>query len=218
MKGYFSSSTIKLIAIFSMLIDHTAMCLHFIWVKPELYEIMRTLGRLAFPIFCFCIVRGYFHTSNIRNYILRLFLFAFISEIPFDLARGASAQTYFNHQNVFFTLCLGLIAVYMIDSMSDNIIFQVYVIIASCILAYALKTDYNIFGIIQILVFYYFRDRRTLRIAGIIIVNILLGQPFGAVSLIFTELYNDKRGLKLKYTLYAFYPVHFMVLYYINML
>lgn len=218
MKKYFSSSTIKLIAVFSMLIDHMAMCLHFFWCKPELYMFMRQIGRLAFPIFCFCIVQGYFHTSDIKKYIFRLFLFALISEVPFDLARGASESSYFGHQNVFFTLCLGLIAVYMIDSMSENTAFQIYVIIAACILAFAMKTDYNVFGIIQILIFYYFRDRRNYRIAGIIIVNTLLGQSSGIAALLFTELYNGKRGLKLKYTLYAFYPVHFMLLYFINMI
>ncbi len=218
MKGYFSSSTIKIIAVFSMLIDHMAMCLHFFWSKPELYMFMRQIGRLAFPIFCFCIVQGYFHTSDIKKYIFRLFLFALISEAPFDLARGADKSSCFGHQNVFFTLCLGLIAVYMIDSMRESTVFQIYVIIAACIIAYALKADYNLFGIIQILVFYYFRDRRNCRIAGIIIVNVLLGQSSGIAALLFTELYNGKRGLKLKYTLYAFYPVHFMLLYFINML
>lgn len=218
MKGYFSSSTLKLIAIFSMLIDHMAMCLHFFITRPQLYFAMRDVGRIAFPIFCFCIVEGYFHTSDVRKYMLRLFLFALISEMPFDLARGALPSDCFNHQNVFFTLCLGLAAVYMIDSMPERKFFQAYVAVAACILAYALKTDYEMWGIVQILVFYYFRNIRILRIAGIIILNVLMGQPPGAAALIFTELYNGKKGLALKYTLYAFYPVHFMVLYFINML
>lgn len=219
MKGYFSSSTIKIIAVCSMVIDHMALCIPWFWLNPDLYTLMRQIGRIAFPIFCFCIVQGYFHTSDVKKYILRLFIFALISEIPFDLATGTfDSGRYFSHQNVFFTLCIGLIAVYMIDSMSDKVLFQIYAVAASCILARVLKTDYNMYGVIQILIFYYFRNRRAYRIAGIILLNTLMGQPFGAVSLVFTELYNNKRGLKLKYILYAFYPVQFMVLYLINML
>ena len=63
------------------------------------------IGRLAFPIFAFLIVEGYFHTGNLKRYTLRLLIFAVISEIPFNLMAG-SRFVYPIHQNVLWTFLL----------------------------------------------------------------------------------------------------------------
>ena len=73
-------------------------------------EWMTWLGRLAFPIFAFQIAEGFFHTSNFRNYAVRLLIFGLVSEIPFDLVYG-STILYPYHQNVMFTLLFGLLAI-----------------------------------------------------------------------------------------------------------
>jgi hypothetical protein len=117
-----SGSTLKLIAIITMLIDHTAaVVLEKIIVAGEssntiaydsvlyfIYVLMRMIGRLAFPIFCFLLVEGFLHTRSVRKYAIRLAAFALISEIPFDLALFGE-PFYFNYQNVFFTLLIGLL-------------------------------------------------------------------------------------------------------------
>jgi uncharacterized membrane protein YeaQ/YmgE (transglycosylase-associated protein family) len=128
-----SGSTLKLIAIFTMLIDHTAATilekilmangLSALYqadaqammqfyadngVLYGIYTVMRLIGRIAFPIFCFLLVEGFLHTRNATKYAVRLALFAAISEIPFDLALFNKAWD-FNHQNVFFTLLIGLL-------------------------------------------------------------------------------------------------------------
>lgn len=128
-----SGSTLKLVAIFIMLIDHIgATILEKILYMRGMAEIdwnnvqevdkfyaennllstidaiMRTVGRLAFPIFCFLLVEGILHTHNKWKYASRLAIFALISEIPFDLALR-SRPFDFTYQNVFFTLLIGLL-------------------------------------------------------------------------------------------------------------
>lgn len=132
-KKGFTGSTIKLIAIIAMLIDHTAAVilerimmregymlvmsntdLMPAWIADHKllyisYISMRLIGRFGFPIFCFLLVEGFLHTHNRIKYALRLFVFALVSEIPFDFAfRGKWLYT--GYQNVFFTLFLGLLA------------------------------------------------------------------------------------------------------------
>ena len=97
-----SGFVLKMIAVITMLIDHTAatilerglmgeLSINFITEQNRLiwmgvYSIMRVIGRMAFPIYCFLLVEGFTYTRNRGKYALRLFLFAFISEVPFDLA------------------------------------------------------------------------------------------------------------------------------------
>lgn len=214
--GIFSETTIKIIAMISMLIDHIALCIPYIWMHQDTYRIMRNIGRIAFPIFCFCIIEGYYHTSDVKKYMFRLFIFALISEIPFDLAVNSGGIFGINHQNVFFTLCIGLCMIYIVDNASSGIIMRLFAIGAACLTARVLRTDYSMFGIIQILTFYVLRNNRIGRIICITALNTIYGQPAGALSLLFTECYNGKRGFNVKYLMYAFYPVQFMILYLIR--
>lgn len=130
-----TGSTVKIIAIITMFIDHVgAVLLEQIMMKKGLLEqpgglfaqlaagntgnvllfvfdtITRCIGRIAFPLFCFFIVEGYFHTRSRVKYCLRLFLFALISEIPFNIATSLSV-TNKSYQSVYFTLLLGLLAI-----------------------------------------------------------------------------------------------------------
>jgi hypothetical protein len=97
--GLLSSFTSKCIALSTMAIDHIGAVL----LPSPKYLLLRLIGRISFPIFCFLIVEGYYRTKNLKKYILRLFAFALISEIPYDLAFKKSF-IYLNKQNIFFTL------------------------------------------------------------------------------------------------------------------
>ena len=117
-----SGSTLKIIAIVTMLIDHTgATVLRAILNQPNImdnlfnrdvwvsiYSASRSIGRLAFPIFCFLLVEGFVHTRNVYKYAGRMFLFALISEIPFDIALKGNLYIP-QKQNVYFTLLIGLL-------------------------------------------------------------------------------------------------------------
>lgn len=221
-----NSFTLKMIAIITMLIDHTAAVL-----VPDdqlIYIVMRAIGRLAFPIFCFLIVEGLHNSKNVNNYILRLGVFAFISEIPFDLALFRE-PLFLNYQNVYFTLVIGLAVIYglhkirmhLVSNQVISIILQVIVVISGCVLANFLRTDYSMMGVILILVFYQFREKKLLLIISVLCVTIGLGSPFeglASISLIFILLYNGLRGPKTKYVFYAFYPVHLLCLYLISII
>ncbi len=137
-KGGVSGSTIKIIAVVTMLIDHFAaailmrmLVVRGIYSLPGDYRgimrwlaengvlyygmsALRMVGRLGFPIFCFLLVEGFQKTHDLRKYTLRLGLFALISEIPFDLAFSAKVLE-FNYQNVYFTLFLGILGLTAFD-------------------------------------------------------------------------------------------------------
>ncbi|MCM1188166.1 MAG: conjugal transfer protein TraX [bacterium] len=137
-KGGLSGSTVKIIAVAAMLIDHIAAAvlmrmlivrgmyslpndgnqvLRWLLQNAGLYygmQAMRTVGRLGFPIFCFLLVEGFQKTRNLKKYIFRLGLFALISEIPFDLAFSGCVLEG-GYQNVYFTLFLGILALAAFD-------------------------------------------------------------------------------------------------------
>lgn len=99
---------LKIIAMVTMVIDHTGLSLF--GRSPTIYIAMRIIGRLSFPIFAFLIAEGCRHTHNIRKYFLRLIVFAFISEIPFDLMISGE-PFYLKDQNVYFTLAIAVAAI-----------------------------------------------------------------------------------------------------------
>lgn len=217
-----NSFTLKLIACIAMLIDHATAIFVRDW---PIYLIGRGIGRIAFPIFCFLIVEGYFHTSNVKKYLLRLGIFALISEIPFDYALWDAAfmKTFYSYQNVFFTLFLGLLTITIYDYISKKYkgqfwilnFFAVITIVIGGALSVLIKSDYDVRGILMILVFYIFHwNKKAMAIAYILLIGFL----FGGLSILtifalpFIWFYNGERGPKVKYAFYAFYPVHLLVL------
>lgn len=215
----FSSFTLKLIAIITMLIDHIGATMF-----PE-HIGLRIIGRIAFPIFCFLIVEGYFHTRDVKKYLIRLFIFALISEVPFDLAFNKGIN-FFSDTNVFFTLFFGLSALICIDNLrtKDDLSTGMRVLcgallILSIVGAFLLTTDYSSGGVVVILVFYLFREHP---IQKYIALGLVLYIVFGAIefcgilSIIPIQLYNQKKGPSLKYAFYIFYPGHLLILWIIS--
>ena len=96
-------TALKLIALASMVLDHVGDN----FFPGQIW--MRVLGRAAMPLFAFCVAEGFCHTRNKGRYLLRLGLFALISEIPFDLVT-AGEPLEFSHQNIMLTFFWAILA------------------------------------------------------------------------------------------------------------
>ena len=222
-----SSSTLKIIAMISMLIDHIAYILIAPAVRvngPDssiytLYCAMRGVGRIAFPIYCFLLTEGFFRTHDRKKYAFRLLLFALISEIPYDLAFYHSIR-YSGHSNVFFTLLLGVVMMSLMEKAQNHfrdyrIVIMIYLAaIAACgICAEWIHCEYGIKGIIAIALLYLFRmSKEEQMIAGCVA---FCWEPAALFAFPFIALYNGERGSNLKYFFYAFYPVHILFLHFL---
>lgn len=214
-----------------MLIDHIGYVLF-----PNIL-ILRIIGRLSFPLFAFLIAEGYHYTRSVDKYMLRLFVFALISEIPFDLAFHGELLE-FHGQNIFFTLLLGLIAIKSYDYLRDkNIALAVISVFATCLISFYFKTDYYVFGVLIIFAFNKLRNAPKGKLVVNAILLLLLTsvialskgeftllstyQLFSIISLGLIYLYNGQSGKKLnnlKYVFYSFYPVHLLVIYLIRIM
>ena len=174
------------------------------------------VGRIAFPIYCFLITEGFTHTHNAKKYALRLGVFALLSEIPFDLAFYHS-WFYTGHQNVFFTLLLGLLAIMSIDYFEKRSSGRWTGLAAAfcfVMLGDALRTDYGAFGVFFIVALYAFRGCGWLRtLTGCLLVAWETPAPLAFIPI---QMYNGKKGKGkqgLKFFFYAVYPLHLLLLY-----
>ena len=213
MKFGINTFTLKMIAIVAMLIDHVGAVLF-----PQ-YRILRYIGRIAFPIFAYTLVEGFIHTRDIKKYMMRMGILAVISEIPFDLALTGKALE-FGHQNVFFTLLLGLLMLYLMTKAPDEVRGLLCVFVILFISRY-LRIDYSYRGLLMIFWYYQYRNNNAMKLFGIAFINIFImggSQIFALLALIPILLHNGERGPKCKGFFYGFYPVHLLVIYFINMI
>ena len=229
-----SGSTLKMIAVVVMLIDHTAAgvlsrYLTMYAMQPvgdanpydtlyHVYMVMRMIGRLAFPIYCFLLVEGFTYTKSVPRYALRLLIFALLTEVPFDLLfNGALLE--FEYQNVFFTLWIGLMVMWAYRLIHEKmpmgnalkVVLYVLVLLAGMLSARMLRTDYDAVGVLAILALYLLRYKKSFQIVGGC--AMFLWEVTAPLAFIPIACYNGTRGWKLKYFFYLFYPVHLALLY-----
>ena len=242
-KSGLSASHLKWIAIITMLIDHISATLLELGLLPQIAnavlagnsydylpadyhlwynfnEVLRMVGCLAFPIFCFLLVEGFLHTKSVKNYALRLFLFAIPSEVPFDLALHNNIFD-LKYQNVFFTLLIGLLVLWGLQyfevTLTPSLAPLRYLVPAIGILiAQFLRTDYGGFGVLLIVVLYELRNTRKWQsIFGAILS--LFSSFTAPLAFIFTNSYNEEHGKQMpKYFFYAFYPLHLLLLFFLR--
>ena len=230
-----TSFSLHIMAMMFMLCDH-------LWgtIVPG-NDWLTCIGRLAFPIYAFMIVEGYFHTKSLKKYVCRLLIFAVISEIPFNLAMGSSLF-YPIHQNVLwsFLISVGLIA-WNEKVKEKQIWVRILVGAAAVIIGYIggiiTFVDFYNAGILTVLVFYFFRGKKWWHYIGQAIclyyINFemlgglsyeidIFGQTYfiarqgiALIALIPIWLCKGKQGYHSKafqYFNYAFYPLHLLIL------
>ena len=233
----FTGNGLKLFAMAVMLIDHIAYAWEINKVSAGVYLAMRIIGRFAFPIFAYMIAVGARHTHDIKKYLLRLFAFAVISELPFDLAfRFAAPGQWLDltHQNVFFTLFFGLLALAALRFFRERLgrfymVPSVAVLLLAMLAAHFLNTDYAEVGVLSIFLFYISADKPGVRVPLFAVAILVLAfdwrilinttELYAVMALPLILLHNGRRGTKMnKWVFYAFYPGHLLALYLIYVL
>lgn len=237
-----TSCALHIMAMTFMLCDH-------LWgtIVPG-NDWLTCIGRISFPIFAFMIVEGYFYTKNLRKYLLRILLFAVISEIPFNLVMG-SRLLYPLHQNVLWSFLISLGLIHWNEHARKNgvvwkrALVGFLTVLLGYILGLLTMVDFYHAGILTVLAFYFFRGRKWWNYLGqflsIAYINLeilggmvyefsLIGmdfsihqQGFALLAFIPIWLYKGKQGRHgkpLQYFYYAFYPAHLLILSLIKML
>ena len=213
----FDGTALKLIAMAAMVLDHVGDN----FFPDHLW--MRVLGRIAMPIFAFCIAEGFCHTHDKRRYLGRMLLFALLSEIPFDLVTSGKILE-FGHQNILFTFSWAILGLLCGEGLLRRGKGKGRVLLAGALLAFFLLAsvplglDYNLLAVSLIAVFYLLREKalwlRTLAAAA---VHALLRNVgiywFGLLGFLPIALYNGRRGKGLKWLFYVFYPGHLLLIY-----
>lgn len=221
-----TSTGLKWIAVITMMIDHIGA----VFFPHDLFPsmiVLRIIGRIAFPIFAYLIVEGYLHTKDVKKYALRLFGFALISEVPFDLAFYGE-PFYLGHQNVFWTLLLGLLGIWAYDRFKKQEgipAFFVFFLFGIC--AFLMLTDYHLFGVLMIALLYVYHEKQQagmwiFLINSLMVILLVLGngsfqfentiQLFACLSIPFIYIYNGQPGKRMTYLFYLIYPGHLLVI------
>ena len=244
---------LKLVALLSMLFDHVTYVWPVSWWVTDLFfpdaaqtpqlaltiqRLTDYIGRVAAPIFLYSIVNGYRHTHNMKQYALRLLVFACLAEWPYRLLFGMGG-------NIMFTLLLGLLTLWLFDrgnrlrpglgwAAAAAIILSAEVLALTegkgryllLILAFHLTQRWSTGRKALLFLFLVPATRYALTwdiltqaMAGALTARWLhlwavnaLGPVLG-VALVFH--YNGKKGLTFpgdKYLWYLFYPVHLLLL------
>ena len=196
---------LKLLAMLAMTADHIGAVFF-----PEI-PLLRWIGRLAMPVLCFFIGEGLRHTRSPRRYLLRLTGFALLSELPFDLAFYGGIE--WGHQNAYFTLALGLLALWAIQSRGME---GWLLALTAALAAELLGCDYGMYGVLLILLLDRFHRARSEQLAGAALLNLaffgMQTQTLSWIALPLLWLYNGKRGRDDRRLFYLYYPAHLCVL------
>ena len=230
-----TSCSLHIMAMAFMLCDH-------LWAVSLLHhDVFTCIGRLAFPIYAFMIVEGYFRTKDLKKYVTRLLLFAVISEVPFDLVAG-SRVFYPIHQNALWSFLISIGLIHWNETTKEQPIWKraavgIATICVACFGGVITFVDYYHAGIFMALTFYFFRGKQWWNYLGQLIcmwyINFEILKGFGYEVTAFGEthfiarqgiallalipiwLYQGKQGYhskKLQWFYYAFYPLHLLVL------
>ncbi|HSE29411.1 MAG TPA: TraX family protein [Candidatus Saccharimonadales bacterium] len=207
--------TLKVIAVVTMLVDHIG----FLIFPDQLW--LREIGRLALPLFAFLLAQGLLKTSSVKNYLLRLMVFALISQIPYSLASYLTGNNIAN-LNIFFLLALGLGALYLTQRYK-NILVKIIIILLAGAFATLTNIDYGAYGIWMIASCFVILFKPILGgflFVGTSMFNALmvplqvgLIQLYSIIALPLMYCYNGKQGIKIsKWWFYWFYPAHLLIL------
>lgn len=220
-----SGSALKIIAVLSMIADH---CAYFLLGDSNvLYEPLRCIGRIAFPVFAFLIAEGFAHSRNRMRYFLMLLGFGIVSELPWYLLNGGDGT-----HNVMFTLAIGVAALAMFDRLCEHGPLSFFSMSLMAVAAWWIGTDYDWRGVALIVLFYILRqntinpwlERRHICFPSQALLQLILTFPlmahYGVVGAMLAScvifLYDGSRGFirgkTAQHAFYAIYPAHLLLI------
>jgi len=227
---------LKIAAYITMLIDHTGM----VFFPND--HIFRIIGRIAFPIFAFLAAEGAKKSSNVRFYLLRLFICGIVSEIPFDLMISGKIF-WLDYQNVCFTLFFGVLSSVIYSKLTVRKAWYIRILgvlgsLVPIVLAGLLSTDYGAAGAALTLLFFVANGSKPMQALVFIFINTCMCMPssgfdlsqifsrtqmYGLLALPFILLYNGEKYPRAKtflgrYAFYLFYPFHMLIIWFISIL
>jgi len=225
-----NAKTLKIIALITMTIDHVGL-----YLVPDdtiLCTILRSIGRIAFPLFAFMVAEGFYHTRSVGKYFLRLFRYCLIIEAGVLGYYLISGENFFFSFNVIWPLALGLLCLILLRS--DEWYLKVSVIFI-LIGSELLRMPYGAYGIGMIIIFGAYRKfwRQALMVMAINLIFLdwplygIIGQLslakfgylqwFSVLALVPIYFYNGKSGTFNKWIFYVYYPAHIGALYLLSL-
>lgn len=213
--AFLSANAIKIIAMLSMLLDHTSIIL------LDNYAPFRIIGRLAYPLYAYFIAEGCNHTKNKLFYLLRVFSLGALCQLAYYFVDKSL------YLNILLTFSVSIPMVYLLKAAKRNVFFTIVFLVATVGLwstcqqlsSNGINFDYGFLGIMFPVLLALGENRREkviLAFCGLCALSHNMGgiQVWSLAALPILLLYNGKRGrLNLKYTFYVFYPLHLAVLY-----
>jgi len=232
---------LKWIAIIGMVLNHIVIAWWEI-IPVGLAVPMYAAGGLTFPIMAYFVVEGYRHTSDLKKYILRLFIFGVIS-IPFHILTFG----YFG-LNIMFTIIMGIVSVLLYDKIKIRPLFWIVFLVIALLTTVPIFFDWAIIGVLVILLTHIIRNENTRRVVPAIVARVFMfafslfgvwtaNDPYGQVELVgmpgydsalmlvstvfiigcfaaafLLKRFNGERGKRMKWLFYSFYPLHLAVL------
>ena len=206
----FSSSSLKLIALITMIIDHIGFLLF-----PQI-RLFRIIGRISFPLYAFLIGEGCIHTKNKAKYLLKVFLTFIAYEIVTTIIHQKFSLC------VLFVFSLFIIFAMIMDWAKKDwykrYLIPLFFAIISCIGLLILSPSYTFFTFMLPLIVYTRKNKIEMIIFytfALILLSTLYGgsQFCGIFAIIPIALYNGQKGkLKLKNIFYVMYPLHYLIL------
>lgn len=227
----FTGNQLKIFAIIAMTIDHLTSVIIPGYEKTWWIVGLHIIGRLAAPIMWFMIVEGYRYTRNLKKYISRLFIFAFISHFAYNFCFGIPfipfQTSVLNQTSVIWPLAWGVVALYVNDKEKCNLKAWQRILITMAICAITFPSDWSCIAVLCIIgINQHYGDIKKQTLDLIIYVSFYaivyffcVDKVYGAIQMLvvisipFMMNYNGKRGnwKGMKWFFYAYYVGHLVI-------
>jgi len=190
--AHLDSYKLKWIAIIGMALFHTIDAFYQVLPLPVIY-IFGAAGGLTFPIMGYFVVEGYKHTSDIKKYLMRLFIFGVIAAPFHMLIYGFGLRL-----NIMFSIMLCLITLMLYDKIKTKALFWIFVFPIILIVSMLLTMDWVFIGVIVILLYYLIKNETARRIVPPIVGGVMwLGiASFSLTGIHMFEAMGDYTGVE----------------------